>query len=316
MKIFTSQITIKAASCIAILAASITNGFSQGTTSPGYDLSSCYHVLTPSNANPTLNVLNVGEFKFNYSNNPGAKPDFIRIQLFNRDGLFIGYDYDGIGISNNDFPIISHPDYGQIVSVQRYDDLSKKWLVNSNVVTWSGEIGRVEISSLHWTGDGGNKTLDKSTKKLKLNLVSIEDAFTLKSNNDDCFTFDNFNMSYLHNLDGFCGTLSNPLLKIAPPPPTGSGWNSEFSQQLPLNTIQKINQPEWDGGISWCDDQCTDIIAPHYVVDPVACGCVDFNVKLQMRPCPHADYNCPDIEIELPIVICCDCDVRETGPKN
>ncbi|MFT5513369.1 MAG: hypothetical protein ACI8SE_001776 [Bacteroidia bacterium] len=35
-----------------------------------------------------------------------------------------------------------------------------------------------------------------------------------------------------------------------------------------------------------------------------------------MMPCPLANFNCPEIEIELPIVICCDCDVRQTTPKN
>ncbi|MFT5480730.1 MAG: hypothetical protein ACI9NN_001698, partial [Bacteroidia bacterium] len=280
MKFFTSQTTIKVAGFIVLLATSITNVYSQGPTSPGYALSSCYHILSPTNANPTLNVLNVGEFHFNYSNNAGAKPDYLRIKLRNKDGLFIGYNYDGIGISSNEFPVISHPDYGQIVAAQSFNEFSKKWLVNSNLITWPDEIGTVEISTLHWTGEEGNRTLDESTKKLTLNLISPEDAFTLESNNDDCFTFDNFNMIYLDNLDGFCGRLTDPLLSLAPPPPVGSGWNSNFSQQLVFNTTMDIDQPAWNDEISWCDEKCTDVFAPSYTTDPVPCGCVDFTVKL------------------------------------
>lgn len=318
MKYLNSKIKLKSVGFIVLLALS-TLTYAQspnGPTSIGYSLESCYHLLTPSNTNNTLNVLNVGAFNFKFSNNAGARPDHIRIKMFDDNGNFIGYNYHEIGLADDVFTVTQHPDHGVLVSVVGFDVVNAKWVINQNKMLFPENATTVEITAYHWTGDAGNQTLDPNNFKLRFNLFKAEDAFTLEPWEDDCFTFDNFNMRYTHILDGFCGSLSNPIITLIPPPPSGSGWNEDFTQQVFFNTLTNINQPHWQGGVSWCDDACMDATAPHYITNPVTCGCVDFEVKVMLEPCPTGPADCPPVEIVLPLKICCDCDVRETAPQN
>lgn len=318
MKFLKSTIKFTLAGFIVLLVTS-TASFGQGTTgttSSGYNIQSCYHVLNPSNSNPTLNVLNTGGFKFNYSNNAGARPDYVKIVTYDKSGVFMGFNYHSMGIADGTFHIAQHPVHGDLVAVMGYDVYEDLWVKNNNTFTFPEGAESVEITTYHWTGNVGQETLDESSYKLTFNLIDPSQAFSLDPTEQGCFTFDNFTIGYSHILDGFCGYLSNPKLSIAPPPPTGSGWNANFTQQLFFNTQTTINQPHWQGGTSWCDDACTGVTAPHYISDPVPCGCVDFDVTVELTPCPTADADCPIVEIKLPISICCDCDVREISPQN
>jgi hypothetical protein len=313
IKTFTTN--FKAAFFTVLFGSTITTAFSQGTTSSGYSIESCYQIILPSNANPTLNVLRAGTFGFKYTNNAGARPDQIRIKMYDQMGGFLGYDYHGIGIADDLFTVSLHPDHGVLVAVEGWDEWAGKWVVNRNSMIFPDDVATVEISTFHWTGDQGNQTLDESTRKLRFNLISLEDAFTLESQDGSCFTFDNFNVSISNMLDGFCGTLINPILSIAPPPPIGSGWSSTFTKSIPFHTPLAIDLPTNSNGLTWCEEKCTDVTAPAHSTYPVPCGCVDFFVDLKLAPCPTSDADCPIIDLRIPISVCCDCDVRAVGQK-
>ncbi|MFT5725453.1 MAG: hypothetical protein ACI9JN_002578 [Bacteroidia bacterium] len=315
MKLFKSKTKRKTIGIFTLLMASSFSLMAQGPTSSGYALESCYHLLSPSAANPSLNVLNLGDFEFKYSSNAGAQPDHIRIKMYDQLGEFMGYNYHSIGIADDMFPVIAHPDHGIVVAANAFDVGSGLWVLNRNTFRFPEEVTRVEITTFHWTGDAGSKTLDPSNRKLTLNLLNGEQAFTLEPTNGSCFTFDNFHMKYSHILDGFCGYLSDPVLTLAPPPPNGSGWNDQFTQDIDFNRSIQISQPQWQGGASWCDDECQNATSPYYITQPVTCGCVDFTVKLVLSPCPTSSENCPPLNLELPLKICCDCDIRETPPQ-
>ena len=316
MKFFTSQFIVKTTGFIVLLACSSLPTLAQGPSSIGYSLSSCFHTLTPNNTGKTLNVLNLGEFHFDYTSNAGAQPDFIRIRLYDNTGEVIGYEYEHMGLGDDIYNVSRHPDYGMLVAVHGLDVWKEKWLVNKNEFIFSDYVGSVEITTYHWTGDEGSRTLDPSLYQLKLNLVSAEEAFKPNSNNAPCLTFDNFDLGIDHILNGFCGRLANASISLAPPVPVGSGWTSQFNQNTPMNTPLTINQPVHTNGQSWCENECTGVSAPAHVIEPISCGCVDFTLKCTLLPCTDADANCPEVEIELPLTICCDCDVRESYPQN
>ena len=316
MKFFTSQTILKAAGFTVLLALTSFTALAQGPTSVGYSLNSCYHTILPNNTGQTLNVLNLGEFQFSYSSNAGAKPDFIRIQLFNDDGVFLGYDYEQIGISDGLFNVIHHPQYGPLVAAYKYDDNSNEWVTNNNKFVFPDHVGSAQITTYHWTGTEGDYTVDPSNYTLNINLLKADEAFSPNSNNAQCLTFNNFNLGIEHNLDGFCGTFTKPVMTPALPIPQGSGFTPGSTIDIVFGHTIQIDQPTTDQGVPWCEDERNQQVTGPNIPYPVPSGCINFELKYELKPCSTADYECPNIEIIQPIKVCCSCDIRPTNPMN
>jgi|GEM_PF-1976784 len=316
MKFFTSQFIVKTTGFIVLLACSSLPTLAQGPSSIGYSLSSCFHTLTPNNTGKTLNVLNLGEFHFDYTSNAGAQPDFIRIRLYDNTGEVIGYEYEHMGLGDDIYNVSRHPDYGMLVAVHGLDVWKEKWLVNKNAFIFSDYVGSVEITMYHWTGDKGSRTLDPSLYQLKLNFVSPDEAFAPKSNNAPCLTFDNFDLGIDQPLNGFCGRFRSPQLTPRRPIPDGSGWNPNNNYDVVFGQHISIPQPQTDNGVSWCDDERTKQNASPTAPNPVPSGCINFDLKYELEPCANANANCPTVDIIKTISVCCTCDVRPIGPSN
>ncbi len=318
MNFLNSKNTLRLASFIVLLSISSFT-FGQGTngpTSPGYTLESCYHLLSPSNTGKTLNVLNTGTFHFNYTNNAGARPDHIRIKMYDAMHGFLGYNYQSIGIADNVFPAFYHPYFGELITVTANDEVNNNLTFNTNPINFPPEAALVEITTYHWTGDAGSQTLDENNYKMTLNLLDVNDAFTLNSGDKDCFTFDDFLVDISHSLDGFCGNIINTEIESKPPFPDGSGWDDTYNEPIVLGVSTSLSQPVNDEGKTWCEQDVNTQTADWNLPDPVPSGCLEFNFKFKITPCNAADANCPDIELAIPITICCSCDVRPVGPQQ
>lgn len=318
MKFLKSTIKFTLAGFIVLLVTS-TASYGQGTTgttSAGYNIQSCYHVLNPSNSNPTLNVLNTGGFKFNYSNNAGARPDYVKIVTYDKSGVFMGFNYHSMGIADGTFHIAQHPVHGDLVAVMGYDVYVDLWVKNNNTFTFPEGAESVEITTYHWTGNVGQETLDESSYKLTFNLIEPSQAFSLDPTEQGCFTFDNFLANISHNLSGFCGNITQTQIESKPPFPGGSGWDETYIEPIVLGRSTSLRQPVNSEGKTWCQQEVNTQTTDGNFPDPVPSGCLEFNLKFKITPCSSADAECPDIELSLPITICCKCDVRPIGPQQ
>ena len=316
MNLFKTKISIKLACLTVLLAGIFTFSKAQGPSSIGFDIASCYHVLQPNNQDVTYNVLNLGLFHFNFSNNMGAVPDRIRVETYDENGSPIPFDYQYSGLSDDKFPEIYHPDYAHLASTYAYDIETNKFIFNQNMFEFNANVKSVVITGFHWTGEPGEEVLEANNYNIKMNFLSVDEAFDFHSNNGECLTFDNFNLGYTTNLDGFCNNIYDPILSVIGPPSALMHFNSNVSIPVDFNQNKILSLPSGQDFNGWCTETCTNVSAPHTAPEPVGCGCINFKVKFTLKPCPHANADCPEINMEKTISICCFCDVRTIGPSN
>jgi hypothetical protein len=157
---------------------------------------------------------------------------------------------------------------------------------------------------------GGNSSDYTVEKTVTINIVEQEDAFTFtNSNGSSCQTFDNFNVSYSADLDGFCGNVKGKLRRLP---------GDITDPNDPLNELNFIFGEQKDLG-PWaehCPDPDQAIIIEPRPNDPVPVGCQTFVMDLIIEPCILKPAECEDLVISEEIEICCICDARQQLPAH
>lgn len=177
---------------------------------------------------------------------------------------------------------------------------------NTNMITLPSNVKSFEIIILNPGSDYDFVIETKST----VNILTLEDAFTLtNSNGQDCQTFDNFNMSYVNNLDGFCGSVKGKLRRLP----------SDITDPAdPLNELGFVfsNQSDLSPWAEHCLGPDQDIIIEPRPNEPVPWGCQTFVMELIIEPCWVRPVECEDLIISEEIEICCTCDARQQLPAH
>lgn len=131
-----------------------------------------------------------------------------------------------------------------------------------------------------------------------------------------CFTFDNFKFKSDINVEGLC---VSPFYKLKYP---NLVYNNNILpiDVLPYNNmlnspIYNINKPS----ANYCLDLITTtILPPGNYPNPVPLGCIEFDMEITLLPCEYyeSDPNCPPLVLNKKINICCSCDIRPSNPNN
>jgi len=239
--------------------------------------------------------------------------NFMTLKAFDANGLEVPLDLVNIGLTDGvTFPIHSSSEifdfatqsvfYADVIDMRN----SSNGAFNRNVVTLPSNVKSFEIIILNPDSDHEFSTVTKST----INLLKPEDAFSFSSSNErDCQTFDNFNMSYVNNLDGFCGSIKGKLRRL----PSDITDPADPYNEIPFSFGSQKDLGPW---AEHCPGPDWVIIIDPIPQDPVPWGCQTFIVDLVIEPCIQSPSWCEDLIISQEIEICCSCDVRTAPPAN
>lgn len=143
----------------------------------------------------------------------------------------------------------------------------------------------------------------------KVNFVVSTEVFSAEpGNNQNCYTFDNFNFDpELSNIEGFCGTILYEIHTI--------GMDGDMG--LPPGFSMEVN--EFDTfELPVADEACADYnctVHGSYPFPVPAC-CITMEIEVNIVPCINADIDCPTLTFGYPINVCCTCDGRPNNPNG
>ena len=287
------------------LILSLCHNFSLGQNEVStYSLQNCYQLLL-GQENDEYNVLSGLDLWFNFNEN--SWPDYVQFITEDFHGNinhFDVQDYVDAGLLKDPFGIGYSPDgYDNIVVGLKA--LTEGGVFAKNIYTFrfKSDVKKATIRVFNETDNPVTLDLDR---ELTLNFMNLSEAFLLKPGNDEsCLTFENFNVNLENSLDGFCGKTKASLWQV---PPIKNAQN----QIDPIKVELGINQ-EIEIENDWCNN-CMDATANPSEPDPVPCGCTNFMMNITITPCQGHTMpdNCPSLEFQLPVTVCCVCDVRTT----
>ena len=209
------------------------------------------------------------------------------------------FDYRNSGLADSRFyyPFFQNDILEELVTLY-YVDENGIGSTNGNWFTFESNVKSVKIS---FYKDFNDQTTLEST--FNFNLLEPSEAFSIENiGGESCFSFDNFHASWSTILDGFCSQdLSG---KITPVPPFGNDVNPDFEYHINFDGAIDISS----SFANFCDD-CNNAHAPAGLSYEQPCGCLDF--ELTIEPCNNTNPgDCPPLILDLDIMICCECDVR------
>lgn len=278
-------------------------------------LESCYQRIDFASSNSqTKFVFNDGTTNFNFgqigspSSGVNLRTDMIRIQVRDSNGLLVDLLNLGRGLSLSDsiFNWVWIGDSVPLIEIKKDIGLPD-YVVNTNSFTF-GDTESATITT--YSGMTINETVHISF------INDLSSAFqTTPANSASCYKFNPFSMDFSTLLDDLCEGVdielslpqNSPAASYFPPnySYTDNGIFGPFSVEKTINISDNIPFG------NWCHDACYNIGAPPGP-EPVPCGCVDFNLKITLKSCK----NCPDLDVNTTIPICCSCDIRGPYPEN
>ena len=242
-----------------------------------------------------------------------SKPRYVEIKAFNPDGtsffpwgMFPGFYF---GLSDHTFkeyylPILTNSESDDILVVDlAYIDLkTDESKENQNPLIIDKEIDHIKIRFFFPKEDDSN--IYYASEYTTINFRTAKEAIQVNPITDEygCVSYDNFKTSYKNNLTGFCGGIRFTVESIHEPGTYGDliSKTDELTPGSPL----PYNVP-FD---NYCSETCHPMKLP--VGGHIDCGCREFNLKTIVYPCSEnkENPNCPPLEINKLIEICCVCD--------
>jgi len=280
-------------------------------------IASCYQKLNMLQFGGAANLLNLGgtiNYRFTDFGMPPhftLQTKFVRIEIF--DGtVFKDINEVGLGwtLEDDDFEWVPTTVGGNtfpVITIKM--NVTGGYEINPNTFTF-GNFNQARLTLFDNLNTGGIGTF-------QANLINtVQEAFPMiPSGNAICYTFTPFSYNISSILDGLCSSNMNINFRL----PAGSphagyfppNWNVQQSLSNNGSRIDNFNIPN----STWCD-QCLNVVAPHYLPDPVPCGCMEIEVMISIAPCSNSPSGCPTLELAFPIEVCCDCDVRLAPPND
>lgn len=280
-------------------------------------IANCYQFLEFDPFAGTRNLLNLnGSIDFRFTDF-GSPPHFslttevVRIQVLD-GGIFKDITDLGLGLTleDDDFEWIYDFEFEgatfPVIEVDGPDNDPNIPFINPNTFTL-GSYTQVKFTYFNdQGGKDGENTFDL--------INTAEEAFQMNPTGS-CYTFTPFSFDMSSILDGLCSPSITATLSVPPGSSGASYLPPNFSQITTLNSDGSGSNSFNIPNSTWCD-QCIGAFAPYTLPDPVPCGCMDMTMTITIEPCNTAPSNCPDLELELDLEVCCSCDVRESPPND
>jgi hypothetical protein len=277
------------------------------------EINNCYQSIR-FNRDPGLYNLLKGEFWFDRAGNPTTNgyKDFMTFNAYDINGLIVPLNLQSIGFTDVvNYPIYQNSSFfdfnAQAVLYGDVIRMNTNNVYNTQKINLPPNVTSFQVVILTPGGNSSDYTVDKTAT---INIVEQEDAFTFtNSNGRSCQTFDNFNMSYSEDLDGFCGVVKGNLRRL---PADITDPND------PLNELNFVfgSQTDLSPWAEHCPGPDQVMIFEPRPNEPVPEGCQTFVVDLIIEPCSGSPAECEDLIISEEIEICCNCDARQPLPAH